>query len=442
MFFRGVCSDTGLRKGRVALIGRKSISIAAFPILAIILSQNAIALPMSSNKVQMESSLNLSAGRMYYEQESTPANEIAGAKFKLKKGRKLAMVFDGYLQRLNEVDENGGKTEEEYTLNQLYISHRMGTPYKLTVGRQRVLWGHGLSFVATDFVNPPLDPSRLDLTNAKGVDSVSLDYFASNNSFTLLANLSDENQRTGFGVKWTTNTIDGADFNFVYYNAAETDNALGLSVSADPVRWFIEDSKGEFNTTLAVGIKQKSEYRAMVNRDTEFNGSSINCSYMDENKKEGDSFVSAMFGVAYEWIDSRVSLRSETYYLQEGYDRKELESFYQSTANACALATPVIGDFTQTVPGRVQKHYSTLSIGQDPITEGSGNRFTDNFSYAVGFTRGNEDRSTITTLSFRSRYFDSTEIALDFLFPDGDHDTEFGAIPMDQQITIGVTIAF
>ncbi|MBU2985619.1 hypothetical protein KO528_09685 [Saccharophagus degradans] len=409
--------------------------------IAILSSVPAFSLPMSNDRFEVESTVQANSGWLYDDGEVTAKTNLAGLKLKMKHGGKVNVVFNGYAQK-TDLTESDVHLNTDYTVNQLYVSYRVGTAFKLSAGRQRVLWGHGLSFIPTDFVNPPLDPSRLDLTNAKGVDAISLDYFARNNSLTMLTNISDSMERAGAGIKWTNNALDGLDFNFVYYNSHETQNAIGSSISTDPISWFRDDSKGELNTILSVGLKQKSEYKPIVTTKESYLGEPLDCSYFDDSLKDNGPYVSAMFGLTYEWIDSRMTFRTESYYLEEGFNRNELKRFYGSSRNGCALATNIINNISSLVPGRVQNKYSTFSIGQDPLTEGTGNRFTDNLSYSIGYTRGNGDGSDLTTLALRSRYFRSAELALDIFLPRGDGYTEFGALPMDRQVTLGVSISF
>lgn len=418
-------------------------TVRSFAFVIAFFTVPAVSLPMSDKSVEVVSSLQANRGWIYNEGEMTAHTSLAGLKLKMKQGGKLNVVFNGYAQKINLVESKSDNySSTDYTVNQLLVSYRVGANFKVSAGRQRVLWGHGLSFVPTDFVNPPLDPSRLDLTNAKGVDAVSLDYFARNNSLTLLANVSDSMARAGAGLKWTNNALNGLDFNLVYYNSHETANAIGTSISTDPVSWFSDDSNGELNAIISIGVKQRSEYSPIITTSESYLGESIKCDHFRNSPKENGPFTSAMFGLTYEWIDSRMTFRTDTYYLEEGFKRSELNRFYLSTENGCALVTDVIDDVSTLVPGRVQTKYSTFSVGQDPITEASGNRFTDNLSYSIGYTRGNEDGSDLTTIAIRSRYFSAAELALDIFLPNGDEHTEFGALPMDRQVTLGVTFAF
>ena len=116
-------------------------------------------------------------------------------------------------------------------LNQLYASARFDGSHKLTVGRQRLLWEHGFSFIPTDFINPPRDPGALDIEHRKGVDSISLDIFGRRTRYTFLANL-DKRKDPGFGGKITNSSVAGLGLNAVYYYAKETGNDAGLSFSA------------------------------------------------------------------------------------------------------------------------------------------------------------------------------------------------------------------
>jgi len=426
----------------------QDVKIKITPVFAVLVvawalpwSGALLALPFGENRFEIEPSLNITEGRNYSDSDVQPANEIVGAKLRIKKGSSVNIYFDGYAQRITEQDMDREIKTTDYTVNQFSISQRMWQSVKVTLGRQRVLWGHGFSYVATDFINPPLDPSRLDLANAKGVDSLSFDYFSSGNSITSLVKMSSEAYREGYGFKWTNNSIEGLDFNLIYYNSEETGNALGISFSTDPVRWFKDDSKGALNATLSLGIKEKSEYFQIESSEINPTGVPLSCTHLTgDHKDDRKSFASAMFGLSYEFMQSGVSIRSETYYLQEGYRAEELQRLYNSVGNECGLFTDVRTDLANLILGRIQQHYSTVFIGQDPVTEASGNRFTDRLSYSVGYTVGHEDYSGLTSIAIRSSYFNSAEISLDILIPSSDPTTEFGAIRVDKQITLGLRL--
>lgn len=419
------------------------------------------ALPRPNKGVRVDTELNLNFGMETLNDDSVfltdkdgfnTVNEIIGTKIKIRPNRKTTYVFDGYALQFDQgvFNPDGSfRTENDYktTINQLFVSHRFSGNMKVTVGRQRILWGHGLAYVPSDFINPPLDPSGLDLTNAKGVDSVSLDWFTSGNSYTLLLNLDDNAERTGVGAKWTNNTIDGFDFNLVYYNSAETGNALALSLSGDPLI-FTGESKGELSTTVNFALREKSQYRQTTTQ--QFIGDPIdgvpnviNYPAPGEVKDDRDIWLTYLLGLTYEMLESHLTFRGEYYYIQDAYDKNDLRNIYGALEDPASPLGNLSANWLNSLAyGRNQHRYFAFTISQDALTEGSGNQFTDNFGWGVSLTRGLEDNSTLGSINLNSRYFENAEITLDLLLPFGNNDSEFGSMSFNWRADLGVNISF
>lgn len=457
-----------MRHIRLPHLGLCSLFLASTTLM----SFNTQALPRPSKGVRIDAELNLNFGVENVNSDSVfltdkdgfnTVNEIIGTKIKIRPDRKTSYVFDAYVLKFDEGfinPDNSFHTESEYdvTYNQFFVSHRFNGNMKITAGRQRILWGHGLSYVPSDFINPPLDPSGLDLTNAKGVDSVSLDWFTRGNSYTVLLNLDNSADRTGIGAKWTNNTIDGFDFNVVYYNSNETGNAIALSVSGDPLV-FTGESKGQLTTTLNIAMREKSQYRQTTTQqfipalpddidDALLEGMDplqnvIHYPAPGDVKDNRGNWLTYLIGASYEDLDSHLTFRGEYYYIQDAYNKHDLRDIYGALdAPSTPLGLLSANWLNSLAFGRNQHRYLSLTMSQDTLTEGSGNRFTDNFGYSIGFTRGLEDHSTLGTINLNSRYFENAEITLDVLLPTGDDNSEFGSMSFNWRADLGINITF
>lgn len=440
-----------LRNGLCSLV----IASAAFT------SLDTQALPRSGQGVRVDTELNLNFGMETLNDDSVfltdkdgfnTVNEIIGTKIKVRPNRKTTFVFDAYMLKFDEGifnDDGSFQTENDYktTVNQLFVSHRFSGNMKLTVGRQRILWGHGLTYVPSDFINPPLDPSGLDLTNAKGVDSISLDWFTRGNSYTLLLNVDDNAERTGVGAKWTSNTIDGFDFNMVYYNSAETGHAAAISFAGDPLA-LIGESNGELSTTVNIAMREKSQYSQTTT--AQFTGESVDdlqnaLTYPapGDVKDKRDIWLTYLLGLSYEMLENHLTFRGEYYYIQDAYSKDDLRSIYGALEEPASPKGRLTANWLNSLAyGRNQHRYVSFTISQDALTQGTGNRLTDNFGYSVSLTRGLEDQSTLGSINLNSRYFDNAEITLDVLLPFGNHDSEFGSMSFDWRADLGVNISF
>lgn len=422
------------------------------------------ALPRPSKGVRVDAELNLNFGMENVSSDSVfltdkdgfnTVNEIIGTKIKIRPDRKTSYVFDAYMLKFDEgifSDDGGFYTESEYdvTYNQFFVSHRFNGNMKVTAGRQRILWGHGLAYVPSDFINPPLDPSGLDLTNAKGVDSVSLDWFTRGNSYTVLLNLDNSAERTGIGAKWTNNTLNGFDFNVVYYNSNETGNAVAVSFSGDPLV-FTGESKGEFSTTVNIAMREKSQYRQPTTQQfvvDPIEGMTtapniINYPAPGDLKDDKGNWLTYLIGASYENLANHLTFRGEYYYIQDAYAKNDLRNIYGSLEDPASPQGLLSANWLNSLAyGRNQHRYVALTMSQDTLTEGSGNRFTDNFGYSISLTRGLEDHSTLGSINLNSRYFENAEITMDILLPFGDDNTEFGSMSFNWRADLGVNITF
>ncbi|MCY7295219.1 hypothetical protein [Alteromonas sp. a30] len=434
---------------------------------AALVSLSANALPRPGAGVRVDAELNLNFGTENVNSDSifltdkdgfNTVNEIIGTKIKIRPDRKTTYIFDAYMLKFDDgVFNTDGSfhTESEYdvTYNQLFVAHRFAGNMKVTVGRQRILWGHGLAYVPSDFINPPLDPSGLDLTNAKGVDSVSLDWFTAGNSYTLLLNLDNSAERTGIGAKWTNNTIDGFDFNVVYYNSEETGNAAAISFSGDPLV-FTGESKGELSTTVNIAMRERSQYARPTTQTfvgdafsdpTGMGAISNSITYPapGEVKDDKGNWLTYLVGMSYELLESHLTFRGEYYYIQDAYSKDTLRDIYGALDDPASPQGLLSANWLNSLAyGRNQHRYFAFTLSQDALTEGSGNQFTDNFGYSVSLTRGLEDHSTLGSINLNSRYFENAEITLDILLPFGDDDSEFGSMSFNWRADIGVNISF
>ena len=425
--------------------------------MALLISLSSQALPRPGQGVRVNAELNLNFGIEHLSDDSvfltdqdglSTVNEIIGSKIKIRPDRHTTYVFDAYGLQFDDgtIAPDGsfrGTTDYNGIVNQLFVSHRFNGNMKLTVGRQRVLWGHGLAYVPSDFVNPPLNPAGLDLTNAKGVDSVSLDWFTQDNSYTLLVNLDDSANRTGVGAKWTSNSLDGFDFNLVYYNSEETGNAMALSLSGDPLV-FTGTSSGEWTTTLNVAVREKSQYRQTSTATfTDSDGNNLFYPAPGELKNSRSHYLTYLAGLSYEDLASHLTFRGEYFYIQDAYDKADLRDIYRGLDDPASTLGLLSANWLNSLAyGRNQQRYLALTVSQDTLTEGSGNRFSDNFGYSIGMTRGLEDHSTLGTINFNSRYFENAEITLDILLPMGEKDSEFGSMSFDWRADLGLNITF
>jgi hypothetical protein len=363
------------------------------------------------------------------EHNSTLVNRLLQAIVRVEHGAK-EMIFDGYVRQDDgrSWDTSGSDT----TINQLFASLRFGGAYKLKVGRQRALWGHGFVYVPTDFINPPLDPAGLDLANARGVDSVTLDLYRGQSTLTLIHNFDRAADREGYGLKLTDSSLENIDWNLIYYHAPQTGHAGGFTFSTDPAAWFYSSSDGSLNLFANFALRERSFYFKPLDR-------SDGQLRQPDNARDNQPFFTYLLGLAHEASQWSLSTRMEYYFIEDAYRTDELKAIYSGLRDNLPVYFPWIDRLAY---GRSQRHYVNFSIGQSSITQGSDSRFANTFGYGLGALHGLNDHSTLYSLSFVSSYFDRAEIELTTLVPDGGSRSEFGTTPFKWRMDFSISLIF
>ncbi|MET1255514.1 hypothetical protein [Aliikangiella maris] len=377
-----------------------------------------------------------------YDSQRELSTQIVGFELKYRKSRDFTFYTDSYVInekvfKFNDTQFNS-EHESNFKVNELYASYRFNNQTKLTVGRKRFLWGHGFSYIPSDFVNPPLDPTSLDLTNNKGVDSISADYFSGNSAYSFMLNLDDATENGGFGLKYTNSDISDVDWNLIYYYSDETEHALGFSFSSFPLSWMGLENK---SLTLMANLAYKgaSQYRVLT-RET-FSQTGDNFAGIYGVKGEG-AYQNQLVSLSYDLSDYRMIIRAEYYKIDEAYRENELQYIYSSLESPTSLPYLLSAEWLSHLSyGRNQRYYSALSISQDTLFEASGNRFLDTFSYSFDILRG-KDKSTMYNLRLTSLYFNTTNIGVNILVPKGDANTEFGSMPYKWNLDLVVAYNF
>jgi hypothetical protein len=405
------------------------------------IAQMATAGALFGDAIPAEGELNMGYGAIKNPDGDLDSQEhYLGGQLKVRPSDTSIFVLDGFLKnkKVSDFTADGdffSHRDTEERLNQLYTSMRFEGGHKLTLGRQRLLWGHGFSFIPTDFINPPRDPGALDIENRKGVDSISLDIFGRRTSYTLLVNL-DKSKDPGFGGKITNSGVAGLDLNAVYYYAKETGNAAGMSFSVDPLSWF-SIGNGELTMIGSLAVKQKSSYFLPVSR-TDMNGAT----YLVPGEPIGDdegNIYSSLYGLYYELPQYRISMRAEYYRVGDAYSESQLHQLYSGLNNQYQFYKP----WEDALPtGRTQQHYLSLSFGQDKITDATGIKISDTFGYSFSYLQGQDDKSELFSVALISTYFDSMEVAANWFIPVGESHSEFNDVNYDYIFNLSFKIVF
>lgn len=390
--------------------------------------------------LRLSSSVQLSAGVRHVRGDS-PFNDAGTASGLAGGNRRVGAVLraarPGQFTALLDAQHEHNAFEQRTgaRLNQLYVTLDLAPAWKLRLGKQRVLWGKGLSYIPTDFVNPTLDPSGIDLAKV-GVPAVSVDHVTDNYSVTVLVRQETRSRPDSIGIKLATGALGGVDFDAIAYHSPAVGNALGGSFSLDAGEVLSPRLAG---LVLSGGLAQhrSSRYPALAAADA---GGGLAFYPVGATGAPG-RYTSAMLSAAYQ-IDNRLGVTAEAYRIGDAWERGAYAALLRcldARGSACAgLSSGWLGRFTA---GRNQRDYQTLSLSVGYFSD-SGNRFTDTLGLDLGLLRGVGDGSRHVMLSLKSNYWDRVEIGWRNFLTQGGRATEFGAQPYRWYSELGVSIAF
>ncbi len=353
---------------------------------------------------------------------------------RVSQNRRFSALFDAQTEWLAYSSQR-----RDSQVNQFYLGLDATPTFKLRIGRQRVLWGNGFAFIPTDFVNPPISPTAIDLAKP-GVDAVSFDHLGESFSLTGIvarsARIEADGRRTGangIGLKLTSSAVSGLDLNAVYYWSRPLGHAIGVSAQADTSVAWLPDVPG-LVLFGSVALNQKSRYPKLDEAAAAIP--------LPAPADPRGPYTSFLLGGTYTIDARRMDLTAEFYGIGDAYSRGD----YQRVLGALAepgsptwqAASPWLDHLSY---GRNQRRYLNLALSQRSVTAGEG-RFTDTLSYDVGLLVGIGDGSRLVSLGLRSNRWDHAELGLRAYLPGGGSATEFGSMPFRWRVEASVKLAY
>ncbi len=410
------------------------------PLLLLLLAAPAAAQGQEAPPLSFSGNLQLSSG--FQRIPSHTIYDLDGSSSQLEEATRkvnsvLRVAQPGAFSALLDIQyqQTLYDDDESTRVNQLYAIFDLTPRLKMRLGKQRVLWGHGLSYIPTDFINPPLDPSGLDLAK-EGVTALSLDYINSEYALTLLAHCEDEaNCLDSVGLKLSSYALAGIDFAGVLYHAPSIGNAVGGSFSFDAGE-IIDPLLGGLVISGGLALHERSRYPEVVSQQA-----GEESYYLPGPLGKRGPYTSWMVAASHQATD-RFNITGEYYHIGDAYSEDEyrdMVSCLSDRQHACrGLSAGMLNHFSL---GRSQRDYATLSFSLSSLTEGVA-RFSDTFGVDLGVLQGMGDHSRNLSLAFHSTYWDQAEITWRNLYTDGADDTEFGTAPFRWYSELSVTFAF
>lgn len=322
-------------------------------------------------------------------------------------------------------------------VNQLYLAFDLNSSLRMRVGKQRVLWGRGFIYVPTDFINPPLDPSGLDLAKV-GVPAVSVDYISDKYSVTALV----RRERSGIdsaGIKFAPSGVSGMDLDFVAYHAPSIGNAVGASVALDAEQ-LISPRLGGLVLMGGVAAHRKSRYPQILDGTLSTPAGPVSYPLMGPEGKSG-AYYSLLAGATYQ-ASNTLLLLGEYYRIGDAYSGAGFDTVLGALGDKGSARQAASQSWLNHLSyGRNKRNYLNVSVNRAALTEGS-NRFTDTFGVEVAMLRSLDERSGLTSVALISNYWDQTEVTMRGFFPQGKRNTEFGTTPYKWHVEFGIKIGF
>jgi hypothetical protein len=341
---------------------------------------------------------------------------------------RVALLFDGQAERLFETDTR------ERRVNQFNAAFDLTQSLKLRLGKQRVLWGRGFTYIPTDFVNPPLDPTGLDIAKV-GVPAVSLDYVNDYFLLTTLVRRETKSKVDSLGVKVTSSAISGLDLDAVAYRAPSIGEAVGASFALDAGQR-LHDVLNGLILSGGVAMHRRSRYPQSVTVSE--NG--VDYLLPGDIGAEGP-YTSWMLAGTHEFSD-RFSVTAEIYRIGDAYSRTEYQHIIDCLADRAAPCSDGSAAWLNYLAyGRNQQRYLTAAANLSAVTEGV-RRLTDTLGIELSVLYAPGDNSSLRTLTFRSNYWDQAEIVWRIIVPTGGPRTEFGTVPYRWYSELAVFVSF
>ena len=350
--------------------------------------------------------------------------------FKLDKTGVFSAVLDGEWDQ-RPYGESKGR------VNQLFASFSLTDSLRLRVGRQRTLWGHGFSYIPTDLINPPLDPSGLDLAKV-GVPAVSFDWVRDKYSLTGIVRR-EQSGIDSAGLKLVTSPVSGVDLNLITYHAPSIGNALGASFAVDATQVISDKLPG---LVLYGGLEShtRSRYPEAIAVAASPATGGIAYPALGERGASG-RFRSFLLGTTWQ-INSDLSLTGEYYHIGDAYSKAHFNNLLTLLSERGSLGAGLTSPWLDSLAtGRNQRQYYYVSLAQNALTSGNS-RLTDTLSATLGLLGSPDDQSRLWSVALKSTYWDRAEVTWRTFVPTGRKVSEFGSLPYNWYSEIGVKIGF
>ena len=322
----------------------------------------------------------------------------------------------------------------DFQINEFYGIINFFNWVKLKIGKQRVVWGVSFAHNPSDFINPPKDPTGLDNTK-EGVISLNIDLFTTVLTLTGIGVVDDNFETSGIGTKLTTDIIPLTDLNLVYYYSEATDHCMGFSFQSIP--FMMSDFLSSLLIYGEAGFAFKSMYPEIEIIDD------AGPAYLQAQPSTSDDLnYSFSTGILVEIPVIKANLGCEYYYISDAYSKDEFETIIEAlqTKDDPGFPNNIIW-YDYISPAKNSTQYLVLSLGKDYLTE-YGNTFTNTFGFNIIFLWCLIDNSSLLTIELKSGIIANSEVIVKVSTAIGDSTSDFGNMPYQTRLELGMKIGF
>jgi hypothetical protein len=316
--------------------------------------------------------------------------------------------------------KDGSKVETpSFLINELYADVNFYDIFYVRLGKQRLKWGSGWIFNPTDIINPPKDPLKQNKMN-EGVPSLKLEVITKYISLMTFGVVYDLFQYTGVGGKISTSAIPYTNLATSFYYSQRDHILSSINISTSP--FYVFPYADSLNFWFEGCFYTKSRY-PQINHIN----SSIEYIKPEKNEDIPNFKFSFLVGASFTIPIIETILLCEYYFIQEGYQEKELDTIFSFLRNENSDVRNSSSKWIEEVTGRtgrLGRQYIYISLNQPSFTK-EVNKVSDNIGVSSSILLNIEDRSLYVQNSVFTTIIPNSKISLLFWFTYGTPNSEF-----------------
>jgi hypothetical protein len=305
------------------------------------------------------------------------------------------------------------------TLNEAYLNVELAPFLFFTLGKRRLVWGVGLSYNPSDFINPPKDPLN-PREERRGVYCALLDLYTDFLSITQAVVLYDQLNHFGYGSKLSTSAlIPATDLNLIFYYTAKAGFNFGASLDTTPF--------GDLPILQNLALHGEAGFSQKSSRFV-YDGS---MGGLTTKAARDDFYKSFLVGLRYTIPGWETFIACEYYYIDDGYSPSELNKILDN-----GLIADIVFE-----PGLMCKHNLMITLNQPQLSQ-NANAFTDTLALSSTLLLNLVDGSFYLEAKAESAIIENCLFSLEAGCFYGKRKAEFGLSPTSFFIGLAALIGF